>query len=198
MLLQQIGWLMSVRLSSAGYWEGKSSLNVKLTMYVCVSQMKRVRMICCERSLEWKNHLGNLLSLLVNTNKLWIISRKTQSRNIDGWYVVQPLGCSRDWALRCYRQNRHSLEKRGNYADFEQVLREYVLLGYAEAVPTTRDLRKPECENFYLPAHSVVKSSSMTANFELSFTPQSNPLLMYLSMTCYSKVLIYILYLPLV
>ncbi len=102
--------------------------------------------------------------------------QKSYSRDVDGRYVVQlpkrntsiALGCSRDQALRRYIQNRRSLEKRGNYADFEKALREYELLGHAEAVPI-HDLRKPECETFYLPAHGVVKSSSTTTKLRVVF-----------------------------
>jgi len=102
--------------------------------------------------------------------------QKSHSRNEDGRYIVKlpkrnssvALGCSRDQALRRYRQNRRSLERKGSYADFEKALGEYELLGHAEPVPL-ENLRKPECETFYLPAHGVVKNSSTTTKLRIVF-----------------------------
>ena len=92
---------------------------------------------------------------------------QTHYRVDDGRYVVRlpkknvslSLGCSRDQAVRRYRQNQFSLEKKGKYANFMKALQEYEEMDHAEPVPA-ENLLKPAAEVFYLPAHGVVKESS--------------------------------------
>ena len=92
---------------------------------------------------------------------------QTHYRVDDGRYVVHlpkknvslSLGCSRDQAVRRYRQNQFSLEKKGKYANFMKALQEYEEMDHAEPVPA-ENLLKQAVEVFYLPAHGVVKESS--------------------------------------
>ena len=87
---------------------------------------------------------------------------RTHYRTEEGRYVVRlpkkdislSLGCSRDQAVRRYRQNQHSLEKKGRYADFAKALMEYEGLDHAEPVPV-EDLSRPATEAYYLPAQRL-------------------------------------------
>ena len=101
---------------------------------------------------------------------------RTHYRTEEGRYVVRlpmkdislSLGCSRDQAVRRYRQNQHSLEKKGRYADFAKALMEYEGLNHAEPVPA-EDLSRPATEAYYLPAHGVVKASSTSTKLRVVF-----------------------------
>ena len=102
--------------------------------------------------------------------------RDTHERTVEGRYVVRlpkrdvslVLGCSRDQAIRRYHQNKKSLERKGRYSTYEFALQEYGILGHAEPVPPA-DLRKPESQCYYLPAHGVVKDSSTTTKLRVVF-----------------------------
>ena len=102
--------------------------------------------------------------------------RDTHERTVEGRYVMRlpkrdvslVLGCSRDQAIRRYHQNKKSLERKGRYSTYEFALQEYNSLGHAEPVPPA-DLRKPESQCYYLPAHGVVKDSSTTTKLRVVF-----------------------------
>ena len=101
---------------------------------------------------------------------------QTHYRVDGGRYVVRlpkknvslSLGCSRDQAVRRYRQNQFSLEKKGKYANFVKALQEYKEMDHAEPVPA-ENLLKPAAEVFYLPAHGVVKEASTSTKLRVVF-----------------------------
>ena len=101
---------------------------------------------------------------------------QTHYRVDGGRYVVRlpkknvslSLGCSRDQAVRRYRQNQFLLEKKGKYANFMKALQEYEEMDYAEPVPA-ENLLKPAAEVFYLPAHGVVKEASTSTKLRVVF-----------------------------
>ena len=66
------------------------------------------------------------------------------------------LGCSHDYAIKCFHQNYTSLNKKGGREKFKAAVSEYAELQHAERVPQL-DLTKPEAECFYLPMHGVDK-----------------------------------------
>ena len=102
--------------------------------------------------------------------------KETHRQNSDRRFVVplprragvKPLGESRSQALRRYTQLEHSLLKKGQYAQLDSVMREYLYLGHAESVPT-EDLEKPHEMVFYLPIHAVYKASSSTTKVRAVF-----------------------------
>ncbi len=71
------------------------------------------------------------------------------------------LGTSRPAAHRRFKQNEKSLQGKGKFQDFEQVLKEYIELGHAEPVPED-ELHQPSINTYYLPTHGVVKESLTT------------------------------------
>ena len=61
-----------------------------------------------------------------------------------------------------------SLLKKNQHIKLDAVMREYLDLGHAEAVPI-KSLKKPQTEVFYLPVHAVHKSSSMMTKVRAVF-----------------------------
>ena len=102
--------------------------------------------------------------------------KETHCQNSDGRFIVllprcarvKPLGESWSQALRRYTQLEHSLLKKGQYAQLDSVMREYLHLGHAESVPA-KDLEKPHEMVFYLPIHAVYKASSSTTKVRAVF-----------------------------
>ncbi len=100
----------------------------------------------------------------------------THFRTEEGRYVVSlpkknvslSLGCSREQAVKRYRQNQYSLVKKGSYSDFTKALMEYEEMDHAEPVPA-EDLSRPAAEVYYLPAHGVVKASSTSTKLRVVF-----------------------------
>lgn len=102
--------------------------------------------------------------------------KDTHHQNPDGRFIVplprrtgvKPLRESRSQALRRYMQLEHSLLKKGQFAQLDYVMREYLYLGHAESVPA-EDLQKPHEMVFYLPIHAVYKASSSTTKVRAVF-----------------------------
>ncbi len=90
----------------------------------------------------------------------------THSVSAEGRYAVQlprvpnppELGQSRTLAVQRFLSNERSLRKQKKLEEFEHALQEYLTLGHAEEVPPD-DLQH---DHYYLPVHSVFKSSSTT------------------------------------
>ena len=61
--------------------------------------------------------------------------------------------------MRKYLALEHSLNSRDKVQDFINAISEYIEMGHAEPVPTS-DLIKPAQGVFYLPMHTVTKTSS--------------------------------------
>ena len=102
--------------------------------------------------------------------------RDTHSREADGRYVVRlprksttlALGCSREQAIRRYKQNEKSLNRKGLLPEFLEAVCDYAARGHSERVPA-EDLRKPEMETYYLPMHGVLKEASTTTKLRVVF-----------------------------
>ena len=62
----------------------------------------------------------------------------------------------------------HSLTLNGCFNEFEAVMQEYLDMNHAERIPL-KDMKKPECEVFYLPMHAVYKGSSTTTKVRAVF-----------------------------
>lgn len=90
---------------------------------------------------------------------------------------VKPLGESRSRAVRRFLSLERSLHKNGQFKEFEDVMSEYLNLGYAELVPLS-DLQKPPEEIYYLPVHLVRKESSTTTKVRAVFDTSKSSLLM--------------------
>jgi len=81
-------------------------------------------------------------------------------RNPDGRYAVSlpkstptpSLEESRKTALRRYKTNKRSLEKRGAWQPFDTAVREYAEMGHAERVPE-EEMKRPCGDTYYLPMH---------------------------------------------
>ena len=94
----------------------------------------------------------------------------------DGRFIVplprkpdaKKLGESRSQAVRRFLSLERSLHARSQFAEVDAVIREYFDMGHAEPVPAV-DLRKPECDVFYLPIHVVRKESSSTTKIRAVF-----------------------------
>ena len=70
--------------------------------------------------------------------------------------------------VKRFRQNELSLQRRGQWQAFTDVLNEYSVLEHAEQVPP-EDLAKPTSEVFYMPAHCVFKATSTTTRLRCVF-----------------------------
>lgn len=80
----------------------------------------------------------------------------------------KPIGESRSQAVRTFFSLERSLSSKGQFQAFDSVMKEYLDLGHAEAVPS-EDMDKPQAEIFYLPMHAVYKSSSTTTKVRAVF-----------------------------
>lgn len=78
------------------------------------------------------------------------------------------IGESRSQAVRRFLTLEASLRRRGRFQEVDAVMREYLDLGHAEAVPP-EDLSKDPAEVFYLPMHVVYKNSSSTTKVRAVF-----------------------------
>ena len=78
------------------------------------------------------------------------------------------LGESRKTALNRYLRNEQSLLKKGNWAQFQAVVQEYLTLGHAQLV-TPQELCTPVQHSYYLPMHAVFKSSSTSTKLRVVF-----------------------------
>ena len=99
--------------------------------------------------------------------------QSTHTREPEGRYVVKlpkrvSRRCSRDQAVRRYKQNECSLVHKGNWTAFDQVLREYEEMGHSEPIPAA-DLYKSPADSYYLPAHGVMKASNTTTKLRVVF-----------------------------
>ena len=97
-------------------------------------------------------------------------------RNKVGRFVVplpkrsdaKTLGESRSQAVRRFLSLERSLNVKGQFIEFEAVMKEYTDLQHAEIVPVN-DLEKPQHMVFYLPMHAVYKQSSSTTKVRAVF-----------------------------
>ena len=71
-------------------------------------------------------------------------------------------------AVKRFRQNERSLQRRDQWQAFTDVLNEYSVLEHAELVPP-EDMAKPASEVFYMPAHGVFKATSTTTRLRCVF-----------------------------
>ena len=84
------------------------------------------------------------------------------------------LGLSRPQALHCFMSNERSIQRKGTYNPFQDVVREYIELGHAEIVLSS-DLNA-SVEHYYFPMHGVSKERSTITK---CLMPMPNPLTPY-------------------
>ena len=82
------------------------------------------------------------------------------------------LGESRARAERRFVTNEQSLVKRGHWPQFQDVIKEYILLGHAKQI-TEEDKQVSVSEQYYLPMHAVYKQSSSTTKLRVVFDASS-------------------------
>ena len=80
--------------------------------------------------------------------------------------ATEELGASRPQALSRYLSNERSIQRRGIWEPFQQVIQGYFDLHHAELVPAEEQLNHP---NFYLPMHAVLKDSSTSTKLRVVF-----------------------------
>ena len=98
------------------------------------------------------------------------------SRTEEGRFIVplpknpsvKPIGESRSQAIRRFFSLERSLNTRGCFKEFNEVMQEYLDLGHAEMVPIAAIERPPDSV-FYLPMHAVYKASSTTTEVRAVF-----------------------------
>ena len=78
---------------------------------------------------------------------------------------AQPLGESHSQAIRRFLSLDHSLYAKGQFADFNAIMKEYFDMGQ---VPSD-NLQRPHQDTFYLPMHAVQKESSSTTKLRAVF-----------------------------
>ena len=78
------------------------------------------------------------------------------------------MGESYTTALNRFFSNEKSLIRRGTWAQFQEVLMEYLKLGHAQLV-TAEELCTPEALSYYLPMHAVYKHSSSSTKMRIVF-----------------------------
>ena len=81
---------------------------------------------------------------------------------------ARPLGESHSAAVRRFFSFQHSLRAKGLFKEFDDVMRTYLDMGHAEAVPE-QDVEKPPEEVLYLQIHLVRKESSTTTKLRAVF-----------------------------
>ena len=102
--------------------------------------------------------------------------KSNHTRSKEGRFIVplpkdpnaRPIGESRSQAVRRFLSLEHSLNRKGCFQEFGAVMQEYLDLGHAEAVPTQDMEKRPEV-TFYLPMHTVYKTSSTTTKIRAVF-----------------------------
>ena len=81
---------------------------------------------------------------------------------------AKPIGESRSQAVRRFFSLEQSLNTRGGFKEFNEVMQEYLDLGHAEMVPIAAIERLPDSV-FYLPMHAVYKASCTTTKVRAVF-----------------------------
>ena len=76
------------------------------------------------------------------------------------------LGDSRSQALSRYITNERSILRRNVWPQFQEVVQSYLDLGHAELIPSSEP---PPSLQYYLPMHSVTKSSSTSTKLRVVF-----------------------------
>ena len=82
--------------------------------------------------------------------------------------TTQELGESLQIARTRYLRNEQALLRKGNWAQFQTVVQEYLTLGHAQKA-TRSDLCTPVGRNYYLPMHAVYKASSSSTKLRVVF-----------------------------
>ena len=82
--------------------------------------------------------------------------------------TTQELGESLQIARTRYLRNEQALLRKGNWAQFQTVVQEYLTLGHAQKA-TPSDLCTPVGRNYYLPMHAVYKASSSSTKLRVVF-----------------------------
>ena len=82
------------------------------------------------------------------------------------------LGESRKSALNRFIKNEQSLLRKGNWAQFQSVVQEYLSLGHAQLI-TPQELCTPVQQSYYLPMHGVFKFSSTSTKLRVVFDASS-------------------------
>ena len=98
------------------------------------------------------------------------------ARTADGKFIVPLpmkqeagiLGESRSTAVKRFLSLERSLNSKGQFNQFSEVIQEYFDMGHAEQVPPSSTHLSPE-HTFYLPMHAVRKSSSSTTKIRAVF-----------------------------
>ena len=80
--------------------------------------------------------------------------------------ILSDLGASRPQAMSRFLSNDRSLIRRNIRDKFQDVMKQYFILGHAEPVPKSELCLKP---HFYMPMHAVFKDSSTTTKLRVVF-----------------------------
>lgn len=79
-----------------------------------------------------------------------------------------PLGESRSQAVNRFITTEKTLQRKGTWQPFKNVVEEYFKLGHAETVPAD-EVDQPHDSTYYLPMHAVHKPSSTTTKLRVVF-----------------------------
>ena len=79
-----------------------------------------------------------------------------------------PLGESRPQAINRYMANERSILRKGTYKKFQGVIQEYLDMGHAKLVPSSKIIQ-PVGKIYYLLMHAVMKESSTTTKLRVVF-----------------------------
>ena len=78
------------------------------------------------------------------------------------------LGESQKTALNRFLRNGQALLRKGNWAQFQAVVQEYLTLGHAQQV-TPQEMCTPTARTYHLPMHAVYKQSSSSTKLRVVF-----------------------------
>ena len=140
--------------------------------------------ICCvaldDDSLRrfWEIEDYNLQESVLSQEEKIVVEhfKRHHTRDKEGKFVVPlprkanvpPLGESKTQALRRFKSLERSLQAKGTFENFAEVMHEYFEKGHAEQVPL-EELDNPRGEVYYLPMHAVHKEESTTSKLRIVF-----------------------------
>ena len=128
----------------------------------------------------WKSYPRALQPYLPRRQQCTSIIQTLMFSPPAGRYVVTlpkrattlQLGESRRTALNHYLRNEQSLFRKGNWAQFQAVVQEYLSLGHAKLV-TPQELCTSVQNSYHLPMHAVYKESSTSTKLRVVFDASS-------------------------